>query len=82
MDRWKASFLLGRPIFRGYVQFLGCIFVPFVLGIFQRSFLHNQHDPKLDAYLELFRKYYWYYIDTIDIDGSNPANHPTCMETL
>ena len=24
MDGWKLSFLLGRPIFRGYVSFRGC----------------------------------------------------------
>ena len=26
IDDWKTSFLLGMPIFRGYVKFMGCIF--------------------------------------------------------
>ena len=27
MDGWNASFLLGRPIFRGYVSFRECIYL-------------------------------------------------------
>ena len=29
MDGWKTTFLLGRPIFRGYVSFRECILVFF-----------------------------------------------------
>ena len=29
MDGWKTSFLLGWPIFRGYVSFRECVYVSF-----------------------------------------------------
>ena len=47
IDDWKISFLLGLPIFRGYVKFLGCNtltkfhseFTPQNAGTGRRSFL-------------------------------------------
>ena len=41
MDDWKTSFLLGLPIFSGYVKFLGCTTFPFLISpMFSLTFQH------------------------------------------
>ena len=57
MDGWNTSFLLGWPIFRGYVSFKGCIYIYMGISayitidfLFESGFHDIQiHNPKENA---------------------------------
>ena len=44
-DCWKMSFLLGLPIFRGYVKFQGCIILLFSPPTWGRFQMGRSHQP-------------------------------------
>ena len=42
MDGWNITFLLGRPIFRGYVSFRECTGKHFQLGLAKRLYIFSR----------------------------------------